>query len=305
MLRRPVRVAAALLAAALVAGSPIGTGPAAGSSPSDAGAGQQFYVSLGDSYAAGMQPVSATERHTTVNGFAYQLVDRAAARGYDFTLVNFGCGGATTGDLLRRVGCDHDRLGPGAAPYDSRTQAAAAARFLRAHRGQVGLITVVIGINDLLPCADTDEITHCVNRRLDRIRTNLGALLGRVRSAAGPKPRIVGITYPDVFLARLLDDSAAAHRVATKFRRDFRLLINPQLRKTYRSAGDTFVDITRATGGYGPLSETTTVPPYGTIPVPVAKICRFTFECRFRDVHPTTKGYALIARRIVATLPAR
>lgn len=304
MFHRSARAAAAVFLAALAATGSIASRPAAGSAPSEAGTTPRFYVSLGDSYAAGMQAVSATERHPTVNGFAYQLVDLAPAQGYDFSLANFGCGGATTDDLLHRIGCDHDRLGPGATPYDSRTQATAAAQFLRAHRGQVGLITVVIGINDLLPCAGRDDITPCVNRRLDRIRTNLGALLGRLRSAAGPRPRIVGITYPDVFLARLLDDSPAAHRVATKFRRDFRLLINPQLRKSYRSAGDTFVNITRATGGYGSLGETTTVPPYGTIPVPVAKICRFTFECEFRDVHPTTKGYALIARRILATLPA-
>ena len=45
--------------------------------------------------------------------------------------------------------------------------------------------------------------------------------------------------------------------------------------------------------------------PRGRIPVPVAKICRLTNECRFADLHPRTKGYALIARLIVDTLPAR
>jgi lysophospholipase L1-like esterase len=130
-------------------------------------------------------------------------------------------------------------------------------------------------------------------------------LLEGLRSAAGSAARIVGIAYPDVFLAGLLDHPGGARRFAMQSASAFQSQINPQLRKSYESVGATFVDITKATGGYGSLTEKTTLPPYGNIPTPVARICRLTYECQFDDVHPRTKGYTLIARRILDTLPAR
>ncbi len=307
--RHPVLAAAAVLLIGLIGciaagGDPASGRPAGASAPSNPAA-HPYYVSIGDSYAAGVQPTSSTERSPTRNGFAYQLVDRATSKGYALSLVNFGCGGATTGSVLHRTGCDHDHLGPGATPYDRKTQAAAAEHFLRGHRGHIGLITVAIGLNDVIPCADAANATRCVEDARARIKAHLRTLLGGLRSAAGPAARIVGITYPDVFLAGLLDHSADTRRFAKQSVSDFRSQINPQLRTSYESVGATFVDITRATGGYGSLSDTTTVPPYGTIPTPVARICRLTYACQFRDVHPRTKGYALIARHILNTLPAR
>ena len=50
-----------------------------------------------------------------------------------------------------------------------------------------------------------------------------------------------------------------------------------------------------STGAYGPF-VTTNVPPYGLIPVPVAKVCKLTFFCTRVDIHMTTPGYGIIAR---------
>ena len=63
--------------------------------------------------------------------------------------------------------------------------------------------------------------------------------------------------------------------------------------------------MTAATGAYGPLDETTTIAAYGVIPVPVAKVCEYTYYCEFRDIHARTSGYRLIAELIVKTLPRR
>jgi lysophospholipase L1-like esterase len=306
--RQILAAAAALLAALTGCISSCGdqaSGTPSRPSPPRATTVHQIYLSIGDSYAAGMQPTSATERHPTRNGFAYQLVDLAEHKGYAFSLANFACGGATTGSVLHRTGCDHDRLGPGASPYDRTTQATAAARFLRAHRGHVGLITVSLGLNDLIPCATAADATSCVMQTRARIKHNLGRLLDRLHSAAGPGVRIVGSTYPDVFLAGLLNHPTWTRKFAKRSVWAFRSQINPQLSQSYESVGGRFVDVTKATGGYGSLDRTTTLPPYGTIPVPVAKICHFTYECRFHDVHPRTRGYALIARLIAHTLPGR
>jgi hypothetical protein len=117
--------------------------------------------------------------------------------------------------------------------------------------------------------------------------------------------RIVGSTYPDVFLAGLLNHPTWTAQFARRSVAAFRREINPQLRAAYTSAAGKFVDVTKASGGYGSLAATTTLPPYGTVPVPVAELCRLTYECHFQDVHPRTRGYALIARLIAHTLPRR
>jgi len=86
----------------------------------------------------------------------------AAKKGYNLKLVNFGCGGATTSSIIDSVGCPQELLGPGAAPYPTQTQAAAAESFLRAHRGKVGLITVSISGNDVTHCATVAQAIPCV-----------------------------------------------------------------------------------------------------------------------------------------------
>jgi lysophospholipase L1-like esterase len=110
---------------------------------------KQFYVSLGDSYSTGHQPTGTGIGGSTRNGFADQLVTIARSRGYRLKLVNFGCGGETTTSILaRKSACPLPAVG--GPNYTGRTQAAAAARFLRRHRGEVALITVSIGGNDVM-----------------------------------------------------------------------------------------------------------------------------------------------------------
>ena len=70
------------------------------------------------------------------------------------TLANFGCGGATTTSIIDTVGCPNVLPHTaGAHLYPIITQAAAAEAFITAHRGQIALITVSIGGNDVTACA--------------------------------------------------------------------------------------------------------------------------------------------------------
>jgi len=259
----------------------------------------QFYVSLGDSYAAGYQPVPRPNGGTNRHGFAYQLVGDARKRGYDYKLVNFGCGGETTVSILTRTKkCAG--LGPGGVDYAGQTQAAAAERFLRKHRGQVGLITVSIGGNDVTFCAKQADPVACVGPALDNVKANGKKLLEGLRKAAGKKVRIVGITYPDVLLGQWVlgnQDLAKLSVVA------FQSLVNPALKTIYGSVGGKFVDVTAASGAYTPLDQMTTLAPYGQVPVAVADACELTYYCQYQDIHPKTSGYALIAKLVAATLP--
>src|SRR3974390_3509181 len=103
-----------------------------------------YYVSLGDSYSVGYQPgKGATPGYTTY-----------VARHTGLSLVNFGCGGATTTSLLKTIGCPDVLPGTaGGQTYPATTQMAAATSFIAAHKGHIGLITVSIGGNDAIPCA--------------------------------------------------------------------------------------------------------------------------------------------------------
>jgi lysophospholipase L1-like esterase len=254
-----------------------------------------YYVSIGDSYAAGYEAGVGN----TDNGFAYQVVDEAAAQSHPLQLVNFGCGGATTTSVLEAKGCSPRGLGPGATPYDEQTQLEAAEAFLREHPGEVDLITVSIGGNDVTSCAGAVDPVPCVTTAVQGISTNVPEILRRLRAAAGPETLIVGTTYPDVILGEWLRGTPEGQQLAELSVIAFKDLLNPALLDAYTQAGGTFVDVTAATGAYGPLTELTSLAPYGEIPVPVAKVCELTSYCAEGDIHPTPAGYAVIADLVV------
>jgi lysophospholipase L1-like esterase len=204
--------------------------------------------------------------------------------------------------LLDTTGCPSGGLGPGGIAYPTTTQAAAAESFLRSHRGHVGLVTVSIGGNDITHCASSPDPTTCAIGAISTIKTNLATLVSGLRSAAGQTVRIVGTTYPDVLLG-LWVSSPPNQSLATLSVTAFKSLLNPALQSAYQSVQGTFVDVTAATGAYTPLDQTTTLAPYGTIPVAVAKACQLTFYCEFHDIHPMTPGYTVIAQLVVGTLP--
>jgi lysophospholipase L1-like esterase len=276
--------------------------------PSSPGAGHTFYVSLGDSYAAGYQPaIDGSTGVTSTNGFAYQLASKATLHGKKLTLVNFACSGATTTSLLKADGCGPGRLGPGAIGYPTQTQADAAVAFISAHRADVGLITVSISGNDITSCATaktTSSVVSCVSNALATVKANLHTLLARVRAAAGPNVTIVGLTYPDVILGLYVSKTATGQNLAALSVTAFKTLVNPALSAEYDAVGAKFIDVTAATDAYVPFSQTTSLAPYGTIPVAVAKTCELTFYCQFHNIHPRTVGYTVIADLIRKSLPA-
>ena len=266
----------------------------------------QLYVSLGDSYATGYQPTAPGVGRNTRNGFAFQLPGLARPRGYNFKLVNFGCGGATTTSILQAKGCVPRARALGGPVYTNKTQTAAAEAFLRANRGKVGLITVSIGGNDVTKCVNQADATTCVAEGVKVIKANVTKLTKRLRVAAGPNVRIVGITYPDVILGLWTTGKQSDQDLAKLSLFAFRGLLNPALKESYTSVRKGgFVDVTNATGAYTPLEQTTMLAPYGTIPVAVAKVCQLSYFCQFRDIHARTSGYRIIAQLIAKTLPNR
>jgi lysophospholipase L1-like esterase len=258
-----------------------------------------YYVSLGDSYSVGYQPgLGATPGYTFV-----------VAKQTRLTLVNFGCGGATTTSVISSVGCpDVLPHTAGAVSYPTTTQAAAAEAFLIAHRGHIGLITVSIGGNDVTSCATQANPISCVSTAVTTISKNVTSLATALRTAAGPHVPLIGLTYPDVILGGYVYPSqpATASRISLAKLSvvAFKSLINPALSKAYASANGRLVDVTAATGAYTSLTRTVRARPYGTIPVPVASVCTLTWFCSQGNIHATTKGYTFIGKLVVAKFDA-
>lgn len=260
------------------------------------GVAARYYVSIGDSYAVGFQPApipGSTPGYTAYVGRKTHL-----------RLANFGCGGATTTSIFAVDGCTQPYGPPaatGAVAYPHQTQAAAAVAFLRTHRGHIGLVTVSIGGNDITHCASVAKPTTCVLRAVPTIEKHVSTLAGELRRAAGKHVPILGLTYPDVLLGLWLYPPGHTNRtLASLSVTAFRSLLNPALSKAYVSAGGHLIDITKAAGSYVALSRTTTLAPYGTVPVAVADTCRLTWFCTQGNIHPKTAGYDLIARAIVS-----
>jgi lysophospholipase L1-like esterase len=254
-----------------------------------------YYVSLGDSYSVGYQPgLGAT------TGYAGYV-----ARHTGLTLVNFGCPGATTASILNFVGCPivlPDTVG--GVTYPTTTQIASAQAFLSAHRGDIGLITVSIGVNDVIGCAVQANPVPCVATAVDDIKANVRTLASDLRAAAGRGVPIIGSTYPDVVLGRYVFPHNPAPPSTVNLAKlsvsAFKVLINPALSKAYASAGGSLVDVTRATGAYTSLNRTVDTKTYGMIPVPVAIVCTLTWFCVKGDIHPQTSGYTVIGRLYVS-----
>ncbi|WP_433260623.1 GDSL-type esterase/lipase family protein [Actinosynnema sp. CS-041913] len=256
---------------------------------------ERVYVSLGDSYATGYRPADAgAPAGASREGFAYLVAGQS-----DLRLINLACSGATSAQLRGEPGCAPGNRAPDAPDPAGRTQLDAAVQALREHQGRVGLVTVVIGGNDLAPCARESDALTCASRAVADVRANLAATLPVLRAAAGEAP-IVGLTYPDVFLGAWVSpafpDGRDLARLSVTLFRDF---FNTALKAEYEKVGADFVDVTATTGGYGPLTETTQDPTYGPIPTPVAKVCALTYFCRHTDVHPTPDGHRAIASAVL------
>jgi lysophospholipase L1-like esterase len=288
-----------------------GTSQAAGKKGKTSASATKYYVSLGDSYSVGYQPAPTSGATSGYTGYV--------ASKLKMNLVNFGCGGATSESILDFTGtCGApDSYGPPAAtdagvipPGDTQVQAADA--FIAAHSGQIGLITVSIGGNDVTPCASASpsnpvngatNAIACVSAGVSTIQSNVTTLVDDLSAAAGPTVPIVGLTYPDVLLGLWVYPTYPApsseQTLATESVEAFSLLINPTLKKAYTSVPDgKFVDVTTATGAYTPLTKLKKLAPYGKIPKAVAEVCHYTWYCALGNIHANTLGYTEIGKLI-------
>ena len=271
----------AVLAAALLTLATTGMVAAAPGASGDHA--KQYYVSVGDSLAAGVQPIGDPgDLYRTDEGYAEQLLEIARADSPSLSLVKLGCPGETTTTLINGGICSY--------PHGSQLDEAVS--FLHAHRQMVAFITIDIGANDF-PCQEA----QCVPAGAAAIGANLPRILAALRAAAGPDVPIVGMTIYNPFLAAWLlgpEGQSYAVNVATPLM----AFVNGLLRATYAGSGVPVADIEGAFSSYdfGTLVE---LPGAGLVPINVAKICLWTWVCAPAplgpDNHANAAGYGAIA----------
>jgi lysophospholipase L1-like esterase len=264
-----------------------------------------YYLSLGDSYSVGYQPVpgGATTGYT---GYV--------AKKLKMTLENYGCGGATTESILSFTGvCGApDSYGPPAATDRGtipagQSQVTAADNFITAHHGQIGLITVSIGGNDVTSCATAANAITCVAGVVTSIQTNVTSLVNQLEShlGAGNTTPIIGLTYPDVILGDYVTTPPNVS-LANLSTTAFSALINPALKTAYTTgySHNKFADLTTTAPFTLKLTPTKKYGKDGTVPVAVIEVCKLTWYCSTQapmNIHANTKGYKIEGKLIVST----
>jgi len=285
----PVRIAAAAAVAAVAACS--GPGTATGA-PGRAAAPRQasYYLALGDSLSQGVQPDAAGVSVETGQGYADQLYAALRPARPALRLVKLGCPGETTATMMHGGICG----------YPGGSQLAAAAAFLRAHRGHVFLVTIDIGANDTEDCGagqSLSQVTSCFRADVPGALRNLATIMAGIRAAAGPGVRIAGMTYYLPALALWRDGLAG--RAAAWLVERLAAGYNGLLDRVYASHGARVADVFGAfdTPNFG---DPAPAAGGGTLPRNVAMVCRLTWECanppRGPNQHANRAGYAVIAR---------
>ncbi len=285
----PIRTA--ILAALVLSASTLLIGP---STSAASAASPTYYLSLGDSYAVGYQP-----NLDSTPGFTGYVADETR-----MTLVNFACSGATTTSILDKVGCPIPM--PNEAhgmTYPLTTQLAAADAFITAHEGHIGLVTVLIGGNDVVPCWFASDFVSCAGAAMPDLANNVATLARELRAAVGPRVPIIGLSYPDAYLGADEFPSRQPSSVSLQRAQEsvsvFESLLNPTLSKAYAAENVAFVDVTAETGAYTPLDQMAQTMAYGKIPAAVATVCWMTWTCRNGNPHGTSAGYAIMGQLVM------
>jgi lysophospholipase L1-like esterase len=241
-----------------------------------------YYVSLGDSLAAGVQPIGdPTDLYRTADGYAEQLRTIGQARWEKLSLVKLGCPGETTTTMIDGGICE----------YSHGSQLDEAVAFLEAHHQLVAFVTIDIGANDF-PC----QTTECLPAGFAAIQSNLPVILSRLRAAAGPDVPIVGMSLYNPFLgAWLLGPDGQAFALASS-----QLLgaVNAVLGTIFGAADVPVADVAGAFSS-NDFETLVALPGVGEVPINVAKICLWTWVCAAPplgpDNHANATGYGVIA----------
>lgn len=259
-------------------------------------AGPRYYLALGDSLSQGVQPGPGGASVSTANGYPQQLDVLLRRRDPSLRLVLMGCSGETTSTMIHGGICHYQR----------RSQLAQAVGFLRAHRGQVALITIDIGANDPNSCvlgARLSAMPSCLWAGATSTVRNLGTILARLRAAGGSKIPIAGMTYYVPELGLWLTGKTGTELAVLSER--LAVGYNNLLTAEYRRFGARVANVFGAFHG-GDFTDRIPLRGHGLVPRNVAAICSLTWMCARPPLgpneHANAAGYQIIAQAFLTAI---
>ena len=261
--------------------------------PAPPGSQARYYLALGDSLATGFGA-------PTGQGYVDDLASFYGPSVGGLDVEDLACNGETSTSFLNGGTCS----------YPQGNQLAAAEAFLAAHPGQVALITIDIGGDDIAGCASATppfSISQaCVANAISAISTNLATIGAAIRSAAGASVPIAGMTYYDPFVIEWLtgaDGQAAAQTSLSDLEQ-----LNAALSTAYASFGARVADVAGAFSTTDFSDQVSS--PYGTVPKNVGVACSWllvlctTSGQVIVGIHPNATGYGVIASAFEQVVPA-
>ncbi len=305
MPRLTYAIAAAAAALALTATAATAVPAVAAQRSATAHSSPQYYLSLGDSLSVGDQPNAKGVTLPTNQGYADQLYSVLKGANANLRLEKLGCPGETTHTFNLGGICGYKGDVRYSLTAHTGAQLAAAIAFLRAHKGQVPLITIDNGANDLNACIALgviSKIVQCLTPVFPAIEKNLAFTLSVLRKN-DPHATIVGMSYYDPELADWLTGPSGQQFAGASIvlARQF----NQLLEGDYTAANMRFADVFTAFDT-ADMKDMVSVPGLGKLPKDVALICGWTWECVPPPVgpneHANKAGYGVISLAFQASL---
>jgi len=261
------------------------------------GPGVDYYLSLGDSLAQGVEPGLRGRSLNTAHGYPDQLAALLSKRDSNLELVKLGCSGETTTTMIKGRHCS----------YPAGSQLAEAVHFLRTHRGRVVLITLDIGANDPNSCFSApvrSGIPPCVAGPRPATIANLTHILTTLRGATQGQVPVVGMSLYIPELPEWLHGQAGRRnaRLSDQAGEEF----NEALISAYQDAGDPVANVAGAfhSDDFSGRVWVKGQHRLGKMPGNVAAICSWTWICakppRGPNKHANSAGYGVIARALLA-----
>lgn len=306
------KVRAAVAALCLVLGSLLLMAPSAHAEivhGKDPGAGEVYYISMGDSMATGSQldPESGMP-HETNQGYTDQVYRTLRKTYPNLKHIRIGCADGETAATM---------ISGGVCAYPSGNQLDEAVNFVEAHSGRVVLLTLNIGSNDVafsgcLGIPDPAEQTACFQQTFQALGGNLGHILQRITSASRGEFPIVAANLNNKYLNSWLQGEPG--KVFAHLSAQLELLLNSQVFKplydSYESSGVKVADLASAfrSQDFTTMARSNLPAPNNVLPLNVAKVCEYTYACPHpdsglaADFHFNTAGYSVVAREFLTAL---
>jgi lysophospholipase L1-like esterase len=257
----------------------------------------RFYLALGDSLSTGYQPTASGLGVDTSAGYVNDIYRYEHRRLKHLVLVDLGCPGDTTGSLLTGSG-NTTLAGRLHCDRDSGSQLAAAVAFLKEHNrpGEVPLITIDIGINDLNRCANAPSPSRCLLSGERSLAADTPKILKALAAAAPKRTTLAQMNLYDTHLGRRVQTRGNRASERAEFL-DATRQANTTIQSDDHGTGFRTADVASAFDTYDQTMTT-----WKTLRVPrnVARSCILTWACSLapigHNIHPNGRGYRVIAR---------